>query len=212
VDYLDATRRSYDATADDYAEWIRGELAAKPFDRSVLAVFAELVRGPVADVGCGTGRITSHLAGLGVDVSGVDLSPGMLAAARRAFPDLTFTEGTMTALPIADGTLGGVVAWYSTIHVPDEDLPAALAEFHRVLRPGGLLQLAFQAGTGVEHRTRAGEHDVSLTFHHRHPDTMAELLGDNGFTVRARVLRTQDTGGPYPENTPQAYVLAFAHG
>ena len=212
MDYLDATRRSYDATADDYAEWIRGELAAKPFDRSVLAVFAELVRGPVADVGCGTGRITSHLAGLGVDVSGVDLSPGMLAAARRAFPDLTFTEGTMTALPIADGTLGGVVAWYSTIHVPDEDLPAALAEFHRVLRPGGLLQLAFQAGTGVEHRTRAGEHDVSLTFHHRHPDTMAELLGDNGFTVRARVLRTQDTGGPYPENTPQAYVLAFAHG
>lgn len=212
MDYLDATRRSYDATADDYAEWIRDELAAKPFDRSVLAVFAELVRGPVADVGCGTGRITAHLAGLGVDVSGVDLSPGMLAAARRAHPDLTFTEATMTALPIADGTLGGVVAWYSTIHVPDADLPVALAEFRRVLRPGGLLQLAFQAGTGAEHRTRAGGHDVSLTFHHRHPERMAELLGDNGFTVRAQLVRTQDTGGPYPENTPQAYVLAFAHG
>jgi SAM-dependent methyltransferase len=212
VDYLDATRRSYDATADAYAEWIRDELATKPFDRSVLAVFAELVHGPVADVGCGTGRITAHLAGLGVDVSGMDLSPGMLTAARRAHPDLTFTEATMTALPIADGTLGGVVAWYSTIHVPDDDLPTALAEFRRVLRPGGLLQLAFQAGTGVEHRTRAADHDVSLTFHHRQPDAMADLLRANGFTVRAQFLRAPDTEGPYPENTPQAYVLAFVHG
>lgn len=212
ADFLDDTRRSYDATADAYAEWIHDELAAKPFDRSVLAVFAELVRGPVADVGCGTGRITAHLHDLGVDVSGVDLSPGMLAAARRTYPHLRFTEATMTALPVDDGVLGGVVAWYSTIHVPDEHLPAALAEFRRVLRPGGLLQLAFQSGTGVEHRTRAGGHEVALTFHHRRPDEMADLLRDTGFTVRAQLLREPDLDGPYPENTPQAYVLAFAHG
>lgn len=212
MDFLDATRRSYDATADDYAEWIRDELAAKPFDRAVLAVFAELVRGPVADVGCGTGRVTAHLAGLGVDVSGVDLSPGMLAAARRTYPHLTFTEASMTALPIEDDALGGVVAWYSTIHVPDTHLPAALAECHRVLRPGGLLQLAFQSGTGTEHRTKAGRHDVALTFHHRTPDAMANLLRDSGFTVRAQLLRAPDTAGPYREDTPQAYVLAFAHG
>lgn len=146
MDFLDATRRSYDATADDYAEWIRDELAAKPFDRAVLAVFAELVRGPVADVGCGTGRITAHLAGLGVDVAGVDLSPGMLAAARRTYPHL------------------------------------------------------------------AGGHEVELTFHHRTPDEMADLLRDSGFTVRAQLLRAADPEGPYPEQTPQAYVLAFAHG
>lgn len=212
MDFLDATRRSYDATADDYAEWIRDELAAKPFDRAVLAVFAELVRGPVADVGCGTGRITAHLAGLGVDVSGVDLSPGMLAAARRTYPHLAFTEATMTALPIGDGALGGVVAWYSTIHVPGTHLPAVLAEFHRVLRPGGLLQLAFQSGSGAEHRTNAGGHEVELTFHHRTPDEMADLLRDSGFTVRAQLLRAADPEGPYPEQTPQAYVLAFAHG
>jgi len=208
VDFLDDTRRSYDATADDYAVWIRDELATKPFDRSVLAVFAELVHGPVADVGCGTGRITAHLHDLGVEVSGVDLSPGMLAAARRAYPHLRFAEATMTALPIESGTLGGVVAWYSTIHVPDSHLPAALAEFHRVLRPGGLLQLAFQSGTGIEHRTKAGAHEVALTFHHRHPADVANLLRDNGFTVQAQLLREPDLDGPYPEDTPQAYVLA----
>jgi ubiquinone/menaquinone biosynthesis C-methylase UbiE len=212
ADFLDDTRRSYDTTADDYATWIQDELAAKPVDRAVLAVFADVVRGPVADVGCGTGRITAHLHDLGVEISGVDLSPGMLTAARRTYPHLRFTEATMTALPIDDHVLGGVVAWYSTIHVPDDHLPAALAEFHRVLRPGGHLQLAFQSGTGTEHRTRAGGHEVALTFHHREPARMADLLRDNGFTVQAQLTREPDLDGPYPENTPQAYVLAFAHG
>lgn len=212
MDFFDDTRRSYDAAADDYAVWIRDELAAKPFDRAVLAVFAELVRGPVADVGCGTGRITAHLHDLGVEVSGLDLSPGMLAAARRIHPHLRFTEATMTALPIDDSTLGGVLAWYSTIHVPDDHLPAALAEFHRVLSPGGHLQLAFQTGIGAEHRTKAGRRDVALTFHLRHPDEMEDLLRDNGFTVRARLLRAPDPDGPYPEDTPQAYVLASKAG
>lgn len=206
MDFLDSTRRAYDTAAEDYAEWIRGELAAKPFDRSVLAVFAELVRGPAADVGCGTGRITAHLHDLGVSVSGLDLSPGMLSVARRTYPHLRFTEATMTALPLADAALGGVVAWYSTIHVPDEHLPSALAECHRVLRPGGHLQLAFQSGTG----TRAGRRDRTLTFHHRDPVRMADLLGDNGFTVQAQLLRAPDPDGPYPEDMPQAYVLARA--
>lgn len=209
-DFLDDTRRSYDATADDYATWLAGELAAKPFDRGVLAVFAELVRGPVTDVGCGPGRITAHLHELGVEVSGVDLSPGMLAVARRAYPHLRFAEATMTALPIEDGTLGGVVAWYSTIHVPDSHLPVALAEFRRVLHDGGLLQLAFHVGTTPVHLATSRGHDVALTFHRRRPEAVAELLRDNGFTIQAQLVRAPDRGGPYPEDTPQAYLLARA--
>jgi SAM-dependent methyltransferase len=207
-DYLSDTRRSYDATADAFADWIRGELATKPLDRAVLTAFAELVTGPVADIGCGTGRVTAFLHDLGVPAFGIDLSPRMVAAARRDYPDLRFTEGSMTELSIADSSLGGVVAWYSTIHVPDGDLPAVLAEFHRVLAPGGYLQLAFQAGDGIEHRTEAGGHPVALDFHHRQPDRMAEFVRAAGLTVRATLLRAPDEDGDYPEDTPQAYVLA----
>ncbi|KOG88570.1 methyltransferase, partial [Streptomyces varsoviensis] len=87
AEFLTSTRASYDAIADDYVAFARDDLAAKPMERAVLAGFAEYVRaaggGPVADIGCGTGRVTAYLHGLGLDAFGIDLSPGMLAAARR---------------------------------------------------------------------------------------------------------------------------------
>jgi SAM-dependent methyltransferase len=210
-DFLRRTRSSYDGIAEYYAAWIRDELAGRPVERGVLAAFAELARasgGPVADVGCGPGRMTAHLAGLGVPAFGIDLSPGMVAVARRTHPQLRFAEGSMLALDLEDGSLGGVLAWYSTIHVPDDLLPAAFAEFHRVLAPGGHLQLAFQAGDEPRHLTDAGGHAVDLVFHRRQPDRVAELLTAAGLSQVARTVREPDTGGATPELTPQAFLLA----
>lgn len=83
--YLHTTRTSYDTVAVDYAELLRTELSDKPLDRALLATFAELVQGsgngPVADLGCGPGRVTAHLHSLGLDTVGVDLSPVMVAVA-----------------------------------------------------------------------------------------------------------------------------------
>ena len=86
----------------------------------MLADFADRVDGPVADVGCGTGRLTAYLDGLGIDVVGIDLSPGMIAVARRAYPALRFEVGSMTALDLPDGGVAGVLAWYSIIHTPPD--------------------------------------------------------------------------------------------
>lgn len=211
-DFLRRTRASYDALAGDYAEWIRPELAAKPLDRALLGLFAELVwaadAGPVADVGCGPGRVTAHLHDLGLSVFGIDLSPRMIAVARRTYPGLRFAEGSMTALDMADGALGGIVAWYSVIHIPPERLPAVFAEFHRVLAPGGQLLLAFPVGDGLLHRTEVGGHEVSLDFHQRQPDRVAELLRRAGLPVRAHVLREPDLDGDFTERTRQGYLLA----
>ena len=68
------TRTSYDTVAESYADKVRNLLDETPEERAVLALFAVLVRaavgGPVADVGCGPGRITAYLTQLGVDASG----------------------------------------------------------------------------------------------------------------------------------------------
>ncbi|QFG21824.1 trans-aconitate 2-methyltransferase [Actinomadura sp. WMMB 499] len=210
--FLEATRASYDALAVDYAAWIRDELAAKPLDRAMLDAFAERVRpGPVADIGCGPGRITAYLHARGVEAFGIDLSPRMIEVARETYPDLRFEAGSMLDPDVAgvpDGSLRGLVAWYSIIHVPEERLPEVLAGFRRVLAPGGHLLLGFQAGDEVSRRTSAGGHAVSLDFHHRRPDDVADLLVRTGLDVRARLVREPDEAGDFAETTPQAFLLA----
>ena len=100
--WIRETRTSYDADAAGYAKKVHGLLDRSPYLRASLALFAELVRaaggGPAADIGCGPGYVTRHLHSLGLDAFGIDLSPEMIAIAKRDYPDLRFEVGTMTHL------------------------------------------------------------------------------------------------------------------
>ncbi|SED79665.1 Methyltransferase domain-containing protein [Streptomyces sp. 3213] len=205
--FVTSTRIFYDAVAEDYAEMFAGELTG-PRDGAVLAEFAELVNrgggGQVADLGCGPGRTTAHLASLGLDVFGLDLSGSMLAIARRENPGLCFQQGSMLELDIPDGTLAGAVSWYSSIHTPVDRLPSLFAEFGRVLAPGGYLLLAFQAGDQPLTLDRPFGHPVRLDFERRRPEMMAELLEAAGFTLRSRTVREANT--ELGESSAQAFL------
>jgi SAM-dependent methyltransferase len=205
VDPLDATRRSYDAVAETYAELFGGELAGKPLDRALLAAFAETVSGPVADLGCGPGHVTAHLRGLGCEAFGVDLSPEMVAVARRTYPAVSFSQGDMTQLDITSGSLGGIVAFYSIIHLPPDLLPVALAEFARALAPGGQVLLAFQTGAGERrHQTDWHGHAVALDHYRRTPADVTAHLATAGLHVHATLTRA-----PLPsESARRCYLLA----
>jgi SAM-dependent methyltransferase len=139
-------------------------------------------------------------------VSGLDLSESMLAIARREHPGLRFERGSMLELDLPDASLDGVVAWYSTIHTPDEQLPALFAGFHRVLRPGGHLLLGFQCGDEPRHYEQAFGHQVSLTFLRRRPEGVAALLSEAGLTVRSTTVRAPDE--PQGEPVSQASLIA----
>lgn len=191
--WLDDSRNSYDTVAVSYAEMLRDALAGEPFQRGILALFAELVRaqgeGPLADVGCGPGRLTAHLHRAGLDVFGIDLSPAMIDVARRDHPGLRFEVGSMTSLDLTDGSLTGLLAWFSVIHVPDDEVPTVFAEFYRVLRPGGVLLLGFHAGDGSQLKTEGyGRHSMNVYVHRRRPDRVAALLQASGFTIEAEIL------------------------
>jgi SAM-dependent methyltransferase len=202
--YLDETRVAYDTVAVDYATQLADSLTADPFDRAALGLFAELVGdGPVLEVGCGPGRITGYLASLGVDVSGLDLSPRMVEVARAAHPDLRFSVGTMTSLEVDDGALAGLVAWFSIIHLPPDVLPVAFAEFRRVVRPGGHVVLVFQIGDERVRVEQAYGHAVQADAYRLVPDRIVSLLTDAGFTLRWRTFRAQEP----PAKTPAAYLI-----
>ncbi|MCZ7429811.1 class I SAM-dependent methyltransferase [Micromonospora sp. WMMA1949] len=190
--WLDDTRTSYDTVASSYADLLRDALANEPFQRGILALFAELVRargsGPVADVGCGPGRITRHLRDLGLSAFGIDLSPAMIDLARRDHPGVRFEVGSMTRLDLTDECLTGLLSWFSLIHVPDDEVPAVLAGFHRVLRPGGVVLLGFHAGDGSRLKTQGyGGHPMRVYVHRRPPGRVAAWLTDAGFTVEAEM-------------------------
>jgi SAM-dependent methyltransferase len=196
--FLDAIRDSYDTVAADYVKIIEGPHRLDPISRAMFTGFAELLhaadRGPVADLGCGPGWFTNLLAETGLDVFGVDLSPGMIEQARKAFPHLRFEVGSMTALDIPDATLGGVLAFYSTHHTPPEHLPTVYAEFHRVLAPGGLLMLGGHVGPDLHYSPTQGYggNPVSYESHLVPADRIAELLAAAGFTVTSRLDQPHD--------------------
>jgi ubiquinone/menaquinone biosynthesis C-methylase UbiE len=152
--------------------------------------------------------MTRLLASLGVAVSGIDLSAGMIAKARKTSPELSFEVAEFSALPYADMQLGGVLAWYSIIHSPPENLPGIFAEFYRVLAPGGHALLGFQAGEGHRHLTRAYGHDVSMEAHLFTTEIIAGHLTGAGFSVIAQMTRP---ARPH-EKAPQAVLLAHRPG
>jgi SAM-dependent methyltransferase len=187
---LAATTGAYDAVAGRYAAFVRDELDHLPLDRSVLAAFAEHVQaagaGPVADLGCGPGRIVACLRDLGLDAFGIDLSTAMVGVARTTYPGLRFDVGSMDALELADGELRGIVSWYSVIHAAPAELPAYFAEFSRVLASGGYLLAAFFESRGGP--VAAFDHQVAPAF--LWPiDDVAGLAGEAGFTEVGRMLR-----------------------
>ncbi len=214
ADFLDATRASYDAIAaaytDRFSDW---PADSHPLDRSLVATFAELAHAhapaPVADLGSGPGSVSAHLHSLGLPVFGVDISPRMVALARRAYPELRFHVGSMTSLDLPDETLGGIVALYSIIHIPTGHLAATFAEFRRVLVPGGHVLLGFQSGSpdGNEEHLHLAErfgHEISLDCFWRTPDMVAAHLAEGDLQLQARVLREPDG----EEKRPRAFVLA----
>jgi ubiquinone/menaquinone biosynthesis C-methylase UbiE len=132
------------ATQDGYQRWAATyDSQDNPFvfDEPVLRdLFAPLAPGRALDAACGTGRQSLTLRAFGHEVTGVDLTPEMLAQARKRVPDADFRQGALTALPVDDADFDLVVCTLALTHLPD--LAAPIRELARALRPGGHMVLA----------------------------------------------------------------------
>ncbi len=205
----DYVRACYDAVAREYADRFADELAHKPLDRELLSRFAAEVggRGEVCDLGCGPGQTTAYLHGCGVRVCGLDLSAELVREAARRHPGVAFETADMLALPRADGVLAGVVAFYAIVHFSPAQLQRAVAEMHRVLRPGGRLLLAFHVGEGSVHVEAFLGRPVTLDFAFFSPAVVADELAGAGFAGVEVIERD-----PYPDvEHPSRRAYVFAH-
>lgn len=198
---------SYDRVARQYAAEYFDELSRKPFDRALLDEFAAEVRGrgPVCELGCGPGQVARYLHERGVEVSGIDLSWEMVNCARRLNPDIAFAQGDMLALGAADETFAGLVSFYAVVHLARADVPRALKEMWRVLRPGAPLLFSFHGGEGELRRAEWYGEPVSVFVTLFTGDEMSGYLTAAGFAVEQIAARE-----PYPFEypTPRLYARA----
>ena len=202
------TQTSYDQVAAEYAEKFKDEMDSKPFDRDCLDRLAREVGdlGPICDMGCGPGQIARYFHRQGVDTLGVDLSPRMVAEAQRLNPEIHFHQGDMLSLPDADNSWGGIAAFYCIIHIPREQIVDALREMKRVLKPGGVLLVAFHIGDETKHLDEWWEKPVDLDFAFFQPKEMEVWLQEAGYELQETLVRE-----PNPKvevATRRAYVFA----
>ncbi len=179
----------------------------EPFDRELLNEFAQSVRGQgsVREIGCGPGQVGRYLKDRGLDICGIDLSEEMVKCASRLNPDISFVQGDMLALDLAEASLAGIVSFYAIIHLKREDMTRALKEMHRVLKPDGRLLISFHGGEGELHRDEWYEQPVAVDVTLMSNEEMHGFLEAAGLEVEKIVERE-----PYEFEYPTRRLYAFA--
>lgn len=123
-------------------------------DHDNLAAHVELQDRSVVDVGCGAGELVRWLRGRGAEPVGVECGDIMRARALEADPEnsLDYVNAVGQDLPFEDDTFDVVTFIYSLHHVPTDEMVNALAEAHRVVRPGGVVYVAEPVAAGLGHQ------------------------------------------------------------
>ena len=202
----------YDCVAEEYVRHLYDELRHKPLDRQSLDRFADGVRGEglVCDLGCGPGQVARYLYERGLAVCGVDLSPGMVAQARRLNPGIEFCQGDMKALDVANGSWAGITAFYAVVNLSPSEVELAFAEMARALRPRGLLLLSFHIGEDVLHVEDLWGCHVCLNFYFFRTNQVQNYLRNAGFEIEDVMEREPyDPEVEYPSR--RAYIFARKH-
>ncbi|WP_229402789.1 class I SAM-dependent methyltransferase [Micromonospora okii] len=197
---VEQVQRAYASVADLYIELFGTTGQVPADDLALIGRHLSNRPGRVLDLGCGPGHLTAHLRSLGSDAAGIDVVPEFIAHAATTHPTVEFRLGSMTNLDVADHSVHGILAYYSLIHLPPQDLDGVLAEFRRAMAPSGALVVGFFDGDEVA----AFDHKV-VTAYRWPADELSERLARAGFTEVERLRRPGDD-----THRPQAAIAATA--
>jgi len=178
--FNDAVTRFWGFAAPAYNWPFLQQWVYRPAHDEVVAQLRTHSSARVADIACGTGILAERIQHdlHPAEVYGVDMSEGMLKAARARGTDVQWLRGPAERLPFEDGALDAVVTT-SAFHFFDQ--PAALREFHRVLSPGGLVAVSNMSARQPLLQGPATSRWKPA--HHPSPAEMRRLFEDAGFTI-----------------------------
>jgi SAM-dependent methyltransferase len=149
----EATLRAYDRDAASFAEDWETQPAPTDLHATVHRFF---VRGPTADIGCGSGRDTAWLNDNGYPATGFDASEGLLAEARRRHPHVHFQRAALPELAGIDGPFTNILCETVIMHLPPGILTASVVRMLSLLEPNGTLYLSWRVTEGTDRRDEHG--------------------------------------------------------
>lgn len=199
---MEQVRRAYGTMADQYIDLVARDAPVTAEELALITRRLTIRSGAVLDAGCGPGHLTAHLRSQGVDAIGIDLVPEFIDHARATHPDGRYVLGSMDQLPVRDGSLAGILSWYSLIHLPPDDLDGVLAELRRATTAGGTVVAGFFTGDELADF----EHKV-VTAYFWPVDELSARLRRAGFTEVERQRRPGTTERGY---RPHAAIAAIA--
>lgn len=196
-DFRIATNRvteAYESPLVDVERILGTEISPNDPDRAIIEPWAAAVDGRILDVGAGTGRWTGHLASLGHTVEGLEPAERLTTRARARHPSVIFHHGSLEDLARSETRWGGILAWYSMIHMSPDELPDALVILRTLLNDSGSLLMSFFSGPRLE----AFDHPIATAYRWPMAD-MVRTLTQTGFEVITQHSNPQ---------SPHAYVSA----
>lgn len=185
-------RHAYSTRASEYVAALGSVEDMDALDIAFITDWGRNVVGPILDAGSGPGHWAGLLHSYGCDASGIDVVPEFVESARQRFPLVAFQEADIRAMPFEESSFGGVLAWYSLIHMRPEVRGQAFNEFARVLRPrGSLLVGAFLGPQGI-----GFDHAVTEAFYWSEKG-LVDDLESTGFQVISTHARSTEGARPH---------------
>jgi SAM-dependent methyltransferase len=148
------TIEAYDKAARAYADdWHAQPVPADLHD----LIHRYFHRGATVDIGCGSGREVGWLNTHGYPAVGFDASPGLLAEARLRYPDLQFAAAALPQLDgVARGVFDNVLCETVIMHLPPDEIVAAVQALASLLKPNGVLYLSWRVTRDADQRDDSG--------------------------------------------------------
>ena len=193
MDYKKTVKQGYNVIANRY-------LAERTRDSEDVRLLDDLMgRLPadahVLDAGCGAGIPVSQMLSERFHVTGVDFSEAQIELARKNVPNAEFLCEDMTKLDFSDNTFDGICSYYAIIHIPREEHQPLLANFQRILKPGGFALLCL----GAEHLIDDIDENylgARLYWSHYDSQTYLKMLKEAGFkTIWSKIVTDETCEG-----------------
>ncbi|AQQ14068.1 putative S-adenosylmethionine-dependent methyltransferase [Corynebacterium glaucum] len=180
----DVIKQAYAKRAPEYVEALGSIQDMSPQDIVLISEWGRMVSGPVLDAGSGPGHWTDLLRTLDCEVVGLDMVSEFIGIAQNRFPSTNFVLGELSEIPFKSSSLGGILAWYSLIHLRPDDWALVLSEFSRTLKPDGSLLLgAFLGEQGAPF-----EHAITTAYYWSEIELLKQLesAGFKAISVHSR--------------------------